>query len=82
MTKSCLTTSAVAIRTERGRVYGMGSTTGAFTSSISLGQVLGPIVFGLIADVLNIPAAFLFGGLLGLAGTIASYFFLKTKTNY
>ncbi len=74
--------SAVAIRTERGRVYGMGSTTGAFTSSISLGQVLGPIVFGLIADIFNIPAAFLFGGLLGLVGTIAAYFFLKIKTDY
>ncbi len=37
--------SAVAIRTERGRIFGMGSVTGAFTTSMSVGQIIGPIVF-------------------------------------
>ncbi len=74
--------SAIAIRTERGRVYGMGSTTGAFTTSLSIGQVLGPILFGAIADVANIPTAFFVGGLVGLAGTIAAGVFFKLKTDY
>jgi DHA1 family multidrug resistance protein-like MFS transporter len=74
--------SAVAIRTERGRIYGMGSATGAFTTSLSVGQVLGPIVFGVIADISSIPAAFLVGGLVGLTGTIASGIFLKSRTAY
>ncbi len=74
--------SAIAIRTERGRVYGMGSTAGAFTTSLSIGQVLGPILFGVIADVSSIPVAFLVGGLIGLAGTIASGVFLKARTSY
>jgi len=74
--------SAVAIRTERGRVHGMGAVTGAFTSSLSFGQVLGPIVFGIIADLLNLPAAFIIGGVIGLIGTVASYIFFKVDTDY
>jgi DHA1 family multidrug resistance protein-like MFS transporter len=74
--------SAVAIRTERGRIYGMGSATGAFTTSLSFGQVLGPIVFGVIADISSIPVAFLMGGLVGLTGTIAAGIFLRSRTAY
>jgi MFS transporter, DHA1 family, multidrug resistance protein len=72
--------AVVAIRTERGRIYGMGSVTGAFTTSLSIGQVLGPILFGVIADISSIPAAFLAGGLVGLTGTIASCIFFKSET--
>ncbi len=74
--------SALAIRTERGRIYGMGSVTGAFTTALSVGQVLGPILFGVIADISSIPAAFLVGGLVGLIGTIASCIFFKSGTVY
>lgn len=74
--------SAVAIRTERGRLHGMGAVTGAFTASLSLGQVLGPLVFGAVVDWLNIPDAFLIGGLVGLAGTFMATYFLKTHTEY
>ncbi len=74
--------SAIAIRTERGRIFGMGSTTGAFTTSLSFGQVLGPVLFGVIVDVASIPVAFLVGGLVGLIGTIASYFLLKRNREY
>ncbi len=69
--------SAIAIRTERGRIHGMGATTGAFTTSFSLGQVLGPIAFGAVADVASIPAAFLLGGIVGLAGTAGGVALLK-----
>jgi DHA1 family multidrug resistance protein-like MFS transporter len=69
--------SVLVIRTERGRIYGMGSVTGAFTTSLSLGQVLGPILFGVIADIYSIPVAFLVGGLVGLTGTIVSCIFFK-----
>jgi DHA1 family multidrug resistance protein-like MFS transporter len=73
--------SALTIRTERGRIYGMGSVTGAFTTSLSLGQVLGPILFGVIADIYSIPVAFLVGGLVGLTGTIVSCTFFKKGLN-
>ncbi len=74
--------SAIAIRTERGRVYGMGAATGAFGTALSFGQVLGPILFGVIADISSIPTAFVVGGLVGLAGTIASGVFFKSQTAY
>jgi DHA1 family multidrug resistance protein-like MFS transporter len=74
--------SALAIRTERGRIYGMGSATGAFTTSLSVGQVLGPVLFGVIADFSSIPVAFLVGGLVGLIGTIVSCIFFKSGTAY
>ena len=70
--------SALAIRTERGRIYGMGSATGAFTTSLSVGQVLGPVLFGVIADISSIPVAFLVGGMVGLTGTITSCIFFKS----
>ncbi len=74
--------SAITIRTERGRIYGMGAATGAFTTSLSLGQVIGPIVFGIIADAFNISTAFLVGGIVGIIGTVAAVIFLKVKTDY
>lgn len=69
--------SAVAIRTERGRIHGMGAVTGAFTTSLSAGQVVGPVVFGLIADLLKVTDAFYIGGVIGLAGSIISYILLR-----
>jgi MFS transporter, DHA1 family, multidrug resistance protein len=74
--------SAIAIRTERGRVHGMGATTGAFTASLSLGQVFGPVVFGVVVDAFSIPVAFLVGGIVGIIGTVAASIFLKVKTDY
>lgn len=71
--------SAIAIRTERGRVHGMGAATGAFTTSMSLGQVIGPFLFGLTVDFFNIPYAFYMGGIIGLAGTVAAFWFLKIE---
>ncbi len=69
--------SAIAIRTERGRIYGQGAATGAFTTSFSVGQVLGPIAFGVLVDVANIPTAFVVGGLIGLLGTVAGVALLR-----
>ncbi|MFB6184144.1 MAG: MFS transporter [Haloarculaceae archaeon] len=69
--------SAVAIRTERGRVHGMGTVTGAFTTSISVGQVFGPVTFGAVVDYLDLRSAFYLGGVVGLVGTIAAYWFLR-----
>jgi MFS family permease len=59
----------------------MGATTGAFTASLSFGQVIGPLVFGIFADAFGISIAFLVGGIIGIFGTIAATIFLKTKTN-
>lgn len=82
LSSSAARASAIAIRTERGRIFGMGATIGAFTSSISFGMVLGPVVMGLIVDYFNISTAFLFGGIIGIIGTAAAVIFLKKNTEY
>lgn len=68
--------ASVAIRTERGRVHGMGAVTGAFTTSMSAGQVFGPLLFGAVIDLFSIQAAFYLGGIVGLAGTAGAWWFL------
>lgn len=72
--------SSIAIQTERGRIYGMGSAAGAFTSSLSFGQVAGPLVLGVIVDAYDIPVAFLVGGAVGLVGTLAAAALLRAKS--
>ncbi|MGE4423913.1 MAG: MFS transporter [Pseudodesulfovibrio sp.] len=69
--------ACIAIQTERGRIHGMGAAAGAFTSSMSLGQVTGPLVLGLIVDWSAIPTAFIVAGLVGLAGALASAYLLS-----
>ncbi|MFB6141051.1 MAG: MFS transporter [Halosimplex sp.] len=69
--------ASVAIRTERGRVHGMGAVTGAFTASLSVGQVLGPVTFGAVVDVVSIRWAFYLGGVVGLVGTVGAYWYLR-----
>lgn len=73
--------ASVAIRTERGRVHGMGAVTGAFTASISVGQIFGPVSFGAMTDVLSIQWAFYLGGIIGLLGTVGAYWYLRVGGN-
>jgi len=68
--------STVAIRTERGRYHGQGAVTGIYTSGFSAGQVLGPVGFGLIVQISNIPDSFYFGALIGLLTTGLAYWYL------
>jgi len=68
--------STVAIRTERGRVHGMGAVTGVYTAGFSTGQVMGPLGFGVISDIWNIPISFYIGGLAGLLTTGLAYWYL------
>jgi multidrug resistance protein len=69
----------VAIRTERGRIYGMGAVTGITITEGSVGQVLGPVGFGIISDLFGIPASFYTGAVVGLLTTGLAYWFLRDK---
>lgn len=72
--------STVAIRTEQGRIHGMGAVTGAFTAGFSAGQVLGPVGFGAITDVWSIPASFYVGAFVGLLTTGLAFWYLWKQT--
>jgi len=72
--------STVAIRTEQGRIHGMGAVTGAFTAGFSAGQVLGPVGFGVITDVWSIPASFYVGAFVGLLTTGLAFWYLWKKS--
>lgn len=69
--------STVVIRTKRGRVHGMGAVTGLYTSSFSSGQVIGPFIFGVIADIWGIPISFYIGAVAGIATTGMAYRLLR-----
>ena len=57
-------------RIEEGRKYGMGSTMSIFFLAMSIGQAVGPIISGGIADWLDINSVFYFGAGIGLTGTV------------
>ncbi len=69
--------TTIAIRTERGRIFGMGTTTGLFTTSLSIGQIFGPIIFGIIADTFGLNISFAVGGMVGLTGALVGFFYLN-----
>lgn len=66
--------SVLAIRTEAGRSYGMGTVAGLHGGAFSAGQFLGPLGFGVIADFFGIGAVFPFGGAIGLIGACLGLF--------
>ncbi|HYW35390.1 MAG TPA: MFS transporter [Balneolaceae bacterium] len=70
----------VAIRTERGRHFGMGAVTGVSITAMSVGQILGPVGFGAMSDLFNIKAAFYFGGFAALLTTALAYWYLRFTT--
>jgi len=69
--------SVLAIRTELGRTHGMATLAGLHGSSFALGQMIGPMAFGVIADGLGIRAVFPFGSLIGLLGTGLVVYWLR-----
>lgn len=66
-----------AMSVEEGRKFGMGSTMALLGMAFSVGMTVGPILSGVIADLLNISSVFYFGAIMGLAGTISFIRFTK-----
>ncbi len=64
-----------AIVAEEGREMGTGSTMGVLNTGMSLGQIAGSLISGVIMDLYGIRAAFIMGGLLGIA-TIPIFYIL------
>jgi len=69
--------SILAIRTELGRTHGMGTLAGLHGSSFAMGQFMGPMAFGAMADAFGIGVVFPFGSLLGLIGSALAVWLLR-----
>ena len=61
--------AASALTVEEGRRFGMGSTMGIFAMAFSIGMAIGPLLSGVIADLVSINSVFYFGAIMGLIGT-------------
>ncbi len=64
--------SVVAIRTQSGRLHGMGILIGTQSSGFAAGQALGPVLAGIAFDMGGLSAPMYLGGALGLLGAIAA----------
>ena len=69
--------AASALTVEEGRKFGMGSTVAIFTMAMSIGMAIGPLISGVIHDMVDINSVFYFAAAMGLAGT--SLFIWLTK---
>jgi len=69
--------AAAALTVEEGRRFGMGSTMSIFFLAMAIGQAIGPIISGVIADYLSINAVFYTGAILGGIGTLLFIWFTR-----
>ena len=72
--------AALAIATRVGRDHGMGNVMGTFNTAMSLGMITGPLIAGWIMDLLGLSVVFMWGGFLGIAGSIVcTILFFRNK---
>lgn len=69
--------SILAIRTELGRTHGMATLAGLHGSAFASGQMVGPVVCGVVVDIFGLSAVFPFGSLIGVLGSLAVILWLK-----
>lgn len=69
--------AASALTVEEGRRYGMGSTFGIFNMAMSIGMGAGPLIGGLIADLVDMNSIFYFGASMQLLGTTLFLWFTR-----
>jgi MFS family permease len=73
--------SILAIRTELGRTHGMATLAGLHGSAFAAGQMIGPVVCGAIVDAFGVTAAFPFGSLIGVLGSVGVVLWLRRAGN-
>ncbi|MBS7651828.1 MAG: MFS transporter [Candidatus Bathyarchaeia archaeon] len=67
-----------ALITIEGRDVGMGTTMGVIEGAMSMGMILGPLIYGFVVDSLGLRAAFLTTGIICICGTITFYLLHRT----
>ena len=56
--------AVTAIIAEEGREFGSGSTVGVFNTAMSIGQIIGPVLSGILLDLYGMGSVFYFSGLI------------------
>ena len=69
--------AASALIVEEGRKFGMGSTIALFAMTFSIGMAIGPLLSGVIVDLLNVNSAFYFAAGVALLGSSLFFWFTK-----
>jgi len=62
-----------AVATIEGRDIGVGTTMSVIQSAMSVGNVVGPILMGMLIDLYGLKPVFYFGGIITLIGTSVFY---------
>jgi DHA1 family multidrug resistance protein-like MFS transporter len=73
------TPATSALGVEEGRRFGMGLTMVVLAMAFSIGMGVGPLLGGVIADLVDINSVFYFGAIAGLIGTILFIWFGRSK---
>ena len=71
--------AAFAVATVVGREHGMGNIMGTFNSAMSYGMIVGPIISGWIMDLLGLSVVFIFGGVIGIIGSVVCLYWMVHK---
>ena len=69
--------AVTAIIAEEGREFGTGSTVGVFNTAMSIGQIVGPVLSGVLLDRYGMGSVFYFSGFISLISVLA--FWVLTK---
>ena len=63
----------VALAMEHARGYGMGTVMSLLMLAHGVGMMIGPLLFGALADHFSLGSAFLGGGIIGVLLTVVGY---------
>ena len=63
--------AVTAIIAEEGREFGSGSTVGVFNTAMSIGQIIGPVLSGILLDLYGMGSVFYFSGLISFISVFA-----------
>jgi len=67
-----------SVAAEEGKNLGPGVTMGVFSSARSLGQIIGPIISGILLDIYGMGIVYTMSGVIGLV-SIATFYILSRQ---
>jgi len=69
--------AVTAIIAEEGKKLGSGSTVGVFNTAMSIGQIIGPVLSGVLLDIYRIGAVFYFSGIISFTSVLVFWILSK-----